>query len=76
MVAAPTGTGKTVVAEFGVFRAARKGYISTPSYAQVIEKVNTRAVGRWLAYRNHFSPAALARLAPWIEAFGYPPVGA
>ncbi|HYO49776.1 MAG TPA: DEAD/DEAH box helicase, partial [Chloroflexia bacterium] len=26
MVAAPTGTGKTVVAEFGVFRAARKGF--------------------------------------------------
>ncbi len=25
MVAAPTGTGKTVVAEFGIFRAARKG---------------------------------------------------
>ena len=26
MVAAPTGTGKTVVAEFGVFRAHRKGF--------------------------------------------------
>jgi ATP-dependent RNA helicase HelY len=26
MVAAPTGTGKTVVAEFGVFRAARQGF--------------------------------------------------
>jgi ATP-dependent RNA helicase HelY len=26
MVAAPTGTGKTVVAEFGVFRAARMGF--------------------------------------------------
>src|SRR4029453_11349128 len=26
MVAAPTGTGKTVLAEFGVFRAARKGF--------------------------------------------------
>lgn len=26
MVAAPTGTGKTVVAEFGIFRAARKGF--------------------------------------------------
>lgn len=26
MVAAPTGTGKTVVAEFGVFRAARSGF--------------------------------------------------
>ncbi|HVF99931.1 MAG TPA: DEAD/DEAH box helicase, partial [Chloroflexia bacterium] len=26
MVAAPTGTGKTVVAEFGIFRAARQGF--------------------------------------------------
>src|SRR3954454_1737790 len=26
MVAAPTGTGKTIVAEFGVFRAAKKGF--------------------------------------------------
>src|SRR5437763_599799 len=26
MVVAPTGTGKSVVAEFGVFRAARKGF--------------------------------------------------
>ena len=26
MVAAPTGTGKTVVAEFGVFRAYARGW--------------------------------------------------
>lgn len=55
-------------------RARSKGAISTPSYTQVIEKVNSRAVGRWLAYRNHFGPTALARLSPWIEAFGYPHV--
>src|SRR5437867_1279223 len=36
MVAAPTGTGKTVVAEFGVFRAARRGFkvmYTTPTKA-------------------------------------------
>ena len=52
-------------------RARAKGTISTPSYTQVIEPVNSKAVGRWQAYREHFSPAALARLAPWIERFGY-----
>lgn len=36
--------------------AARKSYISTPSYAQVTEPVNTRAVARWHAYRAYFEP--------------------
>jgi len=52
-------------------RARRKGVISTPSYAQVIEPVNRKAVGRWEKYRGHFSARALASLAPWIERFGY-----
>lgn len=53
-------------------RARSKGAISTPSYAQVVEPVNRRAIGRWLRYREHFSRSAMARLAPWIERFGYP----
>jgi Flp pilus assembly protein TadD len=36
--------------------AARKGYISTPSYSQVIEPVNARAVARWHPYRAYFEP--------------------
>ncbi len=36
--------------------AARKGYISTPSYAQVTEPVNSRAVARWEPYRAFFEP--------------------
>ncbi|MEB1527733.1 sulfotransferase [Xanthomonas sp. WHRI 7945] len=36
--------------------AARKGYISTPSYSQVVEPVNRRAVDRWHAY------------APWLAS--------
>jgi Flp pilus assembly protein TadD len=36
--------------------AAGKGYISTPSYSQVVEPVNTRAVARWKAYRHWFEP--------------------
>lgn len=54
--------------------ARRKGVIGTPSYTQVIEPVNSRSVGRWLAYRRYFSDAALDKLAPWVAYFGYPPL--
>jgi tetratricopeptide (TPR) repeat protein len=50
--------------------AREKGFISTPSYAQVIEPVSSRSVGRWTHYRRHFAEA-LAILAPWIERWGY-----
>ncbi|QNP41792.1 tetratricopeptide repeat-containing sulfotransferase family protein [Lysobacter solisilvae (ex Woo and Kim 2020)] len=51
---------------------ARDRVIGTPSYAQVIEPVNRKAVGRWTAFRAHFGDSALARLEPWVERFGYP----
>jgi tetratricopeptide (TPR) repeat protein len=50
--------------------ARRKQFIATPSYAQVIQPVNSVAVGRWQAYREHFEPV-LPILQPWIERFGY-----
>jgi tetratricopeptide (TPR) repeat protein len=50
--------------------AAAKGYISTPSYSQVIEPVNTRAMGRWHAYRHYFEPV-LPILQPIAEHWGY-----
>jgi Flp pilus assembly protein TadD len=53
--------------------ARDRGYIRTPSYAQVTEKVYTRSSGRWEAYRKHMEPI-LPILAPWIERFGYDPV--
>ena len=34
--------------------ALAKGFISTPSYAQVIEPVHRRSVGRWQHYAPHF----------------------
>ncbi|MEZ5564952.1 MAG: sulfotransferase [Gammaproteobacteria bacterium] len=37
--------------------ARARGFISTPSYAQVIEPVNRRAVGRWKPYARHFDEA-------------------
>jgi len=50
--------------------ARAKGYISTPSYSQVIEPVNERSVGRWKHYENHFGDA-LPILTPWLERWGY-----
>jgi len=50
--------------------AAAKGYISTPSYSQVIEPVNTRAMGRWQMYRRHFEPV-LPILQPVADHWGY-----
>jgi hypothetical protein len=51
--------------------ARAKGFISTPSYSQVIEPVNNRSVGRWKHYERHFSEV-LPILMPWIERWGYP----
>ena len=51
--------------------ARAKGFISTPSYAQVIEPVNARSVGRWKHYERHFGSEVLALLMPWIERWGY-----
>jgi tetratricopeptide (TPR) repeat protein len=51
--------------------ALTKGFISTPSYAQVLEPVNSRSVGRWKHYQRHFGSEVLAQLMPWIERWGY-----
>ena len=50
--------------------ARAKGFISTPSYSQVIEPVNSRSVGRWRHYERHFSEV-LPILTPWLERWGY-----
>ncbi|HEX8213955.1 MAG TPA: sulfotransferase [Allosphingosinicella sp.] len=50
--------------------AAERGYIRTPSYAQVTEGIYSRATGRWERYRQHIQPI-LPVLAPWVERFGY-----
>jgi tetratricopeptide (TPR) repeat protein len=51
--------------------ARAKGFINTPSYAQVLEPVSNRSVGRWHGYERHFTPEVRAVLAPWIERWGY-----
>lgn len=50
--------------------ARAKRFISTPSYAQVVQPLNRKAVGRWHAYAPWFAPV-LPRLQPWIETWGY-----
>ena len=50
--------------------ARERGYIRTPSYAQVTEQVYTRSRGRWELYRAHMAPV-LDVLAPWAIRFGY-----
>jgi hypothetical protein len=52
-------------------RAKSRGVISTPSYSQVIQPVNNRAIGRWQAWRPWFEGEALEVLAPWVDRFGY-----
>jgi hypothetical protein len=50
--------------------AAERGYVSTPSYAQVTEKLYTRASGRWQRYRRELEPV-MPTLRPWVERLGY-----
>ncbi|MBL8297067.1 MAG: sulfotransferase [Rhodanobacteraceae bacterium] len=50
--------------------ARERGYISTPSYAQVTEPVNARAVGRWQAYAHWILPLR-PLLDPYAERWGY-----
>jgi tetratricopeptide (TPR) repeat protein len=50
--------------------ARSKGYISTPSYSQVVQPVTQKAVGRWHAYRKYLEPA-LPVLEPYLRRWGY-----
>ena len=50
--------------------ARSKGFISTPSYSQVVQPVNQKAVGRWRRYERHFAPV-LPVLQPCLERWGY-----
>jgi tetratricopeptide (TPR) repeat protein len=51
-------------------RAQAKGYISTPSYAQVTQPVNQKSVDRWRRYEKYFG-GALPPLEPYLARWGY-----
>jgi Flp pilus assembly protein TadD len=50
--------------------ARDKGFISTPSYSQVVEGINRRGLDRWRPYRSYFEPV-LPTLQPYLERWGY-----
>jgi hypothetical protein len=50
--------------------AKARGAIMTPSYHQVTEPLNVRAVGRWRRYEKQLKPV-LPVLLPWAEWLGY-----
>lgn len=51
-------------------RARERRYISTPSYAQVVQPVTTRAVGRWHRYESELAPA-VPEVQSYLERWGY-----
>jgi len=51
-------------------RAQAKGYISTPSYAQVTQPVNQKSVDRWKSYEKYFA-GALPPLEPYLARWSY-----
>ena len=51
-------------------RALARGFISTPSYAQVVEPLRTDAIGRWRRYREAFAPL-LPILQPVLDHWNY-----
>jgi tetratricopeptide (TPR) repeat protein len=51
-------------------RARSKGYISTPSYDQVVQPVNARSVGRWRGYQQHFAEL-IPVLRPYLDRWNY-----
>lgn len=50
--------------------ARAKGFISTPSYSQVVQPVNQSAVDRWKAYQPHLAPA-IRQLQSYLARWGY-----
>ncbi len=50
--------------------AAERGFIRTPSYAQVLEPIYSSASGRWKRYETQMREV-LPILAPWVERYGY-----
>jgi Flp pilus assembly protein TadD len=50
--------------------AAKRGFINTPSYAQVAQPVYKDSVARWIRYRTQLEPV-LPILSPWAKRLGY-----
>lgn len=53
--------------------ALNRGHVKTPSYAQIMEPVNTDAIARWEHYRDLLEPI-FPILSPWAVTHGYPAI--
>jgi tetratricopeptide (TPR) repeat protein len=53
--------------------AGRRSFISTASYAQVVEPLYDRSIGRWKRYAKQLEPI-LPLLEPWAIKMGYGPL--
>ena len=51
-------------------RARERGFIATPSYAQVVEPLNRKGIGRWQRYREYLEPA-IPHLRPYLDRWNY-----
>ena len=54
-------------------QARSRGFISTPSYTQVIEPVTSRGIGRWRNYEPQLREL-MPTLAPYLERWGSAPL--
>lgn len=50
--------------------ARERAFVPTASYAQVVEPLYDRSIGRWKRYRDQLAPV-LPILLPWAERMGY-----
>ncbi len=50
--------------------ARAKGFISTPSYSQVVQPVHNESVGRWKHYERYFA-GAIPQIQPYLDRWAY-----
>jgi len=50
--------------------ARSKGFISTPSYSQVVQPISAKSVGRWRRYEREFAPI-IPIVAPLLQRWNY-----
>jgi len=50
--------------------ARRKGFISTPSYSQVLQPIGSASVNRWKSYEKHFGEVVPV-IQPFLDRWGY-----
>jgi hypothetical protein len=79
VVADPQGTGRAVCEFLGISAQdlaadhrdlAKRSFINSPTYAEVLQPLHARAVGRWRAYAHHLG-SSLEPLDQLARAQGY-----